>query len=262
MVWSLIGQIGSYKEDFTNSDVRLYHPLQVWQWIKGNKSWTDRREPLKPLHRDERIWNQLSAEQKETLDILDMRQLGMPTHALMAAGFHYAKRCDMVNQLYVLGKSEFKDPRSVLRLGRDVSNCAEDTFNFILEKCPDSFKQYAQCIENHGWQIYPCRKTQFAFDMCMYDNGQDKARIVHRETVIDDKDVPWGAQIKNPHDFRIAGHEDAARKHWFDPLRPLGVAPSGPEFKEYVQRCKDAGTMLGDHKTATYNVNSDGSLKY
>jgi len=261
MVWSLIQQIGSYKEDFTNSDIRLYHPLQVWQWIKGNKSWTDRREPLKPLHRDERIWDQLTDEQKETLEILDMRQLGMPSQALMAAGFHYAKRCDMVNQLYVLGKSEFKDPRSVLRLGRDVSNCAEDTFNFILDKCPDSFKQYAQCIENHGWNIHPCRKTQYAFDMCMYENGQDKARLTHRETIIDDKDVPW-EQVKNPHDFKMYQAKDHVRKHNMDMLNLLGVAPTGDEFKEYIQRCKDAGTMLADHKHSEYNVNKDGSLKY
>jgi len=230
MVWTIFP---NFKEDFSKDDVRLYHPLQIWTWIKGNDAWT-RAKPIEPLHRDPRIWDQLSAEQKETYDILDTRNLGMPSQALMAASFHFAKRCDLENQLYVLAKSEFQDPRSSLRAGKALSDCAESTFNFILDKCPTSFRDYARCIENNEWTTYRCRKEQYHFDMCMHENGQEKSKLGIRETVIQDEQVPW-KKPKNPLGYKRAeGYTN--ERHAFDPLRSMSAAPSNEAFRDFIAR--------------------------
>lgn len=229
--------IFGYKEDFSKDDVRIYHPLQIWTWIKGNDAWT-RSKPVEPLHRDPRIWEQLSDEQKETFDILDTRALGMPSHALMAASMHFAKRCDFENNLYVLAKSEFQDPRSSLRAGKALSDCAEGTFNFILEKCPTSFKDYARCIENNEWTIYRCRKEQYHFDMCMHENGQEKSKLGFRETVIQDQDVPWKKPL-NPLNFKMPAGV-VPEKHYFDPLRSMSAAPTNDAFKDFIVRSNEA----------------------
>lgn len=60
---------GWFKDDYTNSDTRLFYPMQIWGWLRGNDAWT-RREPIKPLHRDPKIWEQLDDQTKETFDIL------------------------------------------------------------------------------------------------------------------------------------------------------------------------------------------------
>lgn len=226
--------LGNFKKDFSKDDVRLYYPLQLWCWVKGNDSWT-RRQPVEPLHRDPKIWNQLNEEQKETFDILDTRNLGMPTQAQIAAGMHVAERCDKENALYTLAKSEFQDPRSALRAGKALSDCVEGSFQFILDRCPNAFKDYARAIENNEYTVERTRFEQYRFDMCMHKNGQEKARMSYRETVIEDQEVPWEKPL-NPHNFKVYPVDNL--KHAYDPLRNLGVAPTNDAFKDFVQRTK------------------------
>jgi len=222
--------------DYYHTDsIRLYNPLK-WERIffeSGNDTW-HRAKPVEGLHKDPRIQDQLSEEQKETFEILDRRLLGMPNQALIAASMHYARMCDMENNLYVLAKSEFRDPRSSLRAGNNLSACAEDAFKFILKTCQRSFTDYTQCLEyQHGRQAY-CRKEQFKFDLCMSDNGVEKGRLGTRETIIDDKDVPW-KKPKNPMNYRVA---KTNKDNYIDMLRPLGVLPTNEAFKDFVQRQK------------------------
>lgn len=224
--------LGWFKEDFSKDDVRLYYPMQLWCWIKGNDAWT-RSKPIVGIHRDPRLWNQLSEDQKETFDILDTRNLGMPTQAMMAAGMHVSKRCDKENALYVLAKSEFLDPRSALRAGKTLSNCVEDSFNFILNRCPNSFKDFARSIENNDYTMDRSRYEQYLFDMCMHNNGQEKAMMSYRETIIKDEDVPW-SRPKNPMNFRV--HPVDLNKHSFDPLKTLDAVPNSDEFRDFVKR--------------------------
>jgi len=54
--------------------------------------------------------------------------LGVPSHALKAGAFQYAKQCNPVNQQYVLCKYETQDPRRCLKYGNDVSDCAANFF--------------------------------------------------------------------------------------------------------------------------------------
>jgi len=209
-----------------------------WFWPERSfKSWEPMHpmKPLKRLHHHPEVQARLSTEQKETFDILDRRYLGMPSHALKAAAFHFAKRCDLENQLYVLAKSEFKDPRSALRQGAALSDCAENTFRFILNNCPNSFKHYARCIEVRGGIPVHCRFEQFGFDKCMYEHGQDKARLGAREVVIDDKLVPWEKPL-NPLNCRIAPTDPENNINLLRDHHSL--PPDNEAFRDYIIRKK------------------------
>merc|ERR1711912_165762 len=87
-----------------------------------------------------------------------------------------------------LAKSEFRDPRATLRMGDKLSQCAEDTFEFTLKNCRSTFTDFSRCFERNP--------EQYAFDKCMSEHGQEKAKLAVREAVIKDEDVPWGAKPK------------------------------------------------------------------
>jgi hypothetical protein len=192
------------------------------------------RKPHESLWRDERIWSELSDSQKETLEILDHRLLGMPIHALKAVSFHYANRCDKYNQLFALAKSEFRDPRSTLRIGQQLSQCAEDTFDFTLKNCKYTFTEYARCLERSAMRKnLICRIEQFAFDKCMAENGQDKNKMTVYEATIDDAEVPWGAKPLNPHNMRVAHVRKGAA---LDPLADFTKAPENDAFRAFLAK--------------------------
>lgn len=194
-------------------------------------------EPVVPLHRDPRIWNQLDSDTQGTLDALDERFLGMPLHAQKAVAWHFAARCEKENKLFVLAKSEFRDPRSTLKTGQALSKCAEGTFQFSLKNCYATFTDYARCFETDQNRAgFHCKPEQFAFDKCMHAHGQDKARFAISETVIDDADVPWGATPKNPHNYRVVGVE---KRKMYDPLRSKTSAPDNDAFRDFVARASE-----------------------
>lgn len=198
--------------------------------------------PVEPLHRDPRIWNELSDNEKEILDALDERWLGMPLHAMKAVGFHFAARCEKENKLFALAKSEFRDPRSTLKTGLALSRCAEDTFQFTLKNCYATFTDYARCFETDtGRHGFHCRPEQFAFDKCMHAHGQDKARLAVQETVIDDADVPWGATPKNPHGFK-AFVTDKSKN--YDALKSFSSAPNNDAFRNFIAKKEEMEAQL------------------
>lgn len=96
---------------------------------------------------------QIFISQNFRFPFLDTRNIGMPSQAIIASGMYVAKRCDLESQLYVLAKSEFQDPRSALKMGKKLTDCAEGTINFILDRCPNSFKNFARAIENNEWTM-------------------------------------------------------------------------------------------------------------
>jgi len=190
-------------------------------------------KPHVALHRDPEIWNQLSDDQKDTFDILDMRGVGMPMHALKAMSFHYAARCNKVNNLFALAKSEFQDPRSTLRAGRDVSLCAEDTVKFTLKNCRETFTEVARCLEKNPTRMMGhCRPEQFAFDKCMHGAGQDKQRLAVYEQIIEDEDVPWTTP-KNPRNYRVV---QVPEKKRYDPLKSIHEVPDNDAFRDFLKR--------------------------
>jgi len=200
---------------------------------KGDRTWQSAK-PVKPLHRDPRIWNELDDDEKARLDALDERFVGMPLHAMKAVAFHYAARCEKEQKLFVLAKSEFRDPRSTLKTGLALSRCAEDTFNFTLKNCYATFTDYARCFEtNTGRHGFHCRPEQFAFDKCMHAHGQDKVRLAVQETVVDDADVPWGARPNNPHNFRVVVPD---KNKNYDALRSMSSAPDNDAFREFLAK--------------------------
>merc|ERR1711981_57772 len=208
-------------------------PWYPIHWGKGDNTMQPSK-PLEGLHRKPEVWDSLSDEQKETFDILDMRYLGMPTHALKAVAFHYANRCNKVNQIYVLASSEFQDPRSALRAGRDVTLCAEDTFKFTLKNCRETFTEVARCLEKQPLRLMgACRPEQFAFDKCMANAGQDKQRLGVYEQIIEDEDVPWGARPKNPHNYRVVQVPENKR---YDPLSDIHSVPDNDAFRDFLKR--------------------------
>jgi len=220
-----------YKNDWENEWVPHWGHLFVP--TKGAQT-THPRKPLKGLYRDPEIWEQLDDSEKETLNILDRRLLGMPTHALKAMAFHFAKRCDKENQLFALAKSEFRDPRATLRMGDKLSQCAEDTFEFTLKNCRSTFTDFSRCFERNPERfVFLCRPEQYAFDKCMSEHGQEKAKLAVREAVIKDEDVPWGAKPKNPHNFRVVQVES---KKCVDPLRPMNQVPDNDAFRAFLEK--------------------------
>merc|ERR1739848_418754 len=140
----------------------------ICEWIypfhigKGDNTIFDSK-PHEGLHKHPDVQAELTDAQKETFDILDTRLLGMPTHALKAVSWHYANRCNKQNQLFVLANSEFQDPRSALRAGKALSDCAEDTFKFTLKNCRETFTEFSRCFEkNPARLVGHCRPEQFA----------------------------------------------------------------------------------------------------
>jgi len=243
-----------YKEDF--SDLlgrykRFWDISRPTTFLRGAETHAP-PALIEGLHKHPDIWNNLSERQKETMDILDTRLIGMPTAAIIAAGAHYSAMCEKQNMLYVLGKSEFQDPRSTLRLGKDISDCAAGTFEFILTNCADSFKDFYHCVDDYRYKTASCRSQQFAFDLCMSDNGIEKNRVMLRECIIQDEDVPW-TPPKNPLNLKTI----PATNNHVDYLRPLGISPSHEMMADYIRR-KNEGTESKqyDTKYANRNVSS------
>jgi len=220
-----------YKNDWENEWVG--HTMNLFVPTKGAQT-THPKKPLTQLWRDPEIWGELSATEQETLNILDRRMLGMPTHALKAVAFHFAARCDKQNQLFALAKSEFRDPRASLRMGDQLSQCAEETFEFTLKNCRATFTDFSRCFERNPERfVFLCRPEQFAFDKCMSEHGQEKVKLAVKESVIKDEDVPWGAKPKNPHNFHVT--QVPERKN-YDPLRPMNQVPDNDSFREFLER--------------------------
>jgi len=71
----------------------------------------------------------------------------------------------------------------------------------------------------------------------MLENGQEKAKLGIRETVIQDEDVPW-SKPKNPHGFKMVKVDK--ERYFFDPLRDMNAAPTNEAFKDFVKRNKAA----------------------
>jgi len=211
----------------------------ICEWIypfhigKGDNTIFDSK-PLEGLHKHPEVQAELTDAQKETFDILDTRLLGMPTHALKAVAFHYANRCNKQNQIFVLANSEFQDPRSALRAGKALSDCAEDTFKFTLKNCRETFTEFSRCFEkNPARMVGHCRPEQFAFDKCMHAAGQDKQRLGAYEQIIEDEDVPWGEAPKNPHNFKVT---QVPMNKRYNPLRSMAELPDNDAFKDFMAR--------------------------
>merc|ERR1711881_442778 len=203
----------------------LYKSTRYWdEQFSGHMFWGWAAQFMHPFY---------AGKGDDTLDILDMRGVGMPMHALKAMSFHYAARCNKVNNLFALAKSEFQDPRSTLRAGRDVSLCAEDTVKFTLKNCRETFTEVARCLEKNPTRMMGhCRPEQFAFDKCMHGAGQDKQRLAVYEQIIEDEDVPWTTP-KNPRNYRVV---QVPEKKRYDPLKSIHEVPDNDAFRDFLKR--------------------------
>jgi len=119
----------------------------------------------------------------KTFEQIKKGDLGVPSHALKAGAFQYAKVCEQVNKEFRLCKMEEGDPRRCLAENIAVADCAEDFFVKVSNACTEQFVNFTNCLEHNIQRKYMyCRPEQSEFDHCLFDKlGMDKIGLQKAE---------------------------------------------------------------------------------
>jgi NADH dehydrogenase (ubiquinone) 1 alpha subcomplex subunit 8 len=173
--------------------------------------------PTGELDKTPAVDAKLDDELKDTLQQIKRGDLCIPSHALKAGAFQYAKQCGDINREYMLCKKEENDPRKCLKYSHKVSDCAADFYTNVTDVCGQQFTKLAGCLELNTRRSYQfCRLQQLDFDKCVYENlGYDKAMdaVDPGAKVQTDRPKP-----KNPYHIRSFEHPKPLLPDWDRPI--------------------------------------------
>lgn len=107
---------------------------------------------------------------------LSVREVDLSSSFLQAGAYHVGKFCHEESKEFMLCRDEEKDPRKCIQEGKMVTSCALEFFQRMKLSCRQEIEKYAQCLDysssNLGFKH--CRKTQAAFDKCVFDQLQQE----------------------------------------------------------------------------------------
>jgi len=102
---------------------------------------------------------------------LETEELNMTAAPLRAGSHHLGKYCDKQSKEFMLCMAEENDPRKCIYEGKEVTRCGVEFFKKMKANCAEEFTKHWQCVDHAGYNmnLSMCRKTQVAYDKCVFD---------------------------------------------------------------------------------------------
>ncbi|KNC85175.1 NADH dehydrogenase (ubiquinone) 1 alpha subcomplex 8 [Sphaeroforma arctica JP610] len=87
---------------------------------------------------------------------------------LLAGARHYGQYCKAQNDAFMYCKYDKKDPAKCVEEGKKVTACGIEFFQKLKDNCNAEFTAHWQCLDTSNQENWKCRKTQKAFDDCVF----------------------------------------------------------------------------------------------
>jgi|ERR1712038_239113 len=149
------------------------------------------------------------ADHLPSYEELETTELNMTAAPLRAGAHHLGRYCDNQSKEFMLCMKEENDPRKCIYEGKEVTRCGVEFFQKMKAHCAEEFTAHWNCVDHAGidMNLTYCRKTQAAFDKCVFDTlGQERPELgyfsrirVHETTRPKPKrDVPFPEPTPEP----------------------------------------------------------------